>query len=635
MYFYYKKIILWFLIIISFLTFTSVFAQNTRSYSIDSFNSTLTVNKDSTVDVKEEITYGFIGEYHNSYRSISHKDIGAITDIYVTDSNGNRLQYSSKSLDKMDSNSWGKYTYNEENGFTNITWYFNLKDVNQSWNIHYKVHGLIGFYKDYDEVYWNLFTDYDVPIKNISGRIILPFGANYIQGGFYRNTDSKEAHSFLKEDDGSFLFSTNNSSPHEPITWALGFSKGVVLQSAYWNDLMKLNWGFLCGLVMIILMTIFILSYLFFSEYKPKHNKTVVAEYEPPLNLRPAELGLIYREKFSKKTWSATIIDLATKGNLTIIEDKVDKGEVTFLIIMFIFVTFVLIILILPFIFSGNYLPITLVALVIFMFVRAFLTRKKDYTIETKGYSLTDSKLKNYEESFLGALFNGKETFSTKAMKISVTASQSLFLKIKGIEKKLLNEVSKDFPNIYSKSIKLNNKRKKIGGIGFLIILCSFFFLWVDAQIILFTNGIVSVILLYLYFIQFNPKLSLEGDDIWRKIEGFKLYLRTAEKYRMQNLTPELFEKYLPYAIIFGIEKKWAKNFELIIHDNPNWYHSSSLSAGSSISSGQTFSISGFSTSFSSSFSSAFSSSGGGGSGGSSGGGSGGGGGGGGGGGAS
>jgi uncharacterized membrane protein YgcG len=382
-------------------------------------------------------------------------------------------------------------------------------------------------------------------------------------------------------------------------------------------------------------MTIFILSYLFFSEYKPKHNKTVVAEYEPPLNLRPAELGLIYREKFSKKTWSATIIDLATKGNLTIIEDKVDKGEVTFLIIMFIFVTFVLIILILPFIFSGNYLPITLVALVIFMFVRAFLTRKKDYTIETKGYSLTDSKLKNYEESFLGALFNGKETFSTKAMKISVTASQSLFLKIKGIEKKLLNEVSKDFPNIYSKSIKLNNKRKKIGGIGFLIILCSFFFLWVDAQIILFTNGIVSVILLYLYFIQFNPKLSLEGDDIWRKIEGFKLYLRTAEKYRMQNLTPELFEKYLPYAIIFGIEKKWAKNFELIIHDNPNWYHSSSLSAGSSISSGQTFSISGFSTSFSSSFSSAFSSSGGGGSGGSSGGGSGGGGGGGGGGGAS
>ena len=84
----------------------------------------------------------------------------------------------------------------------------------------------------------------------------------------------------------------------------------------------------------------------------------------------------------------------------------------------------------------------------------------------------------------------------------------------------------------------------------------------------------------------------------------------------MQNLTPELFEKYLPYAMIFGIEKKWSKNFESLIHSNPTWYHSSGFVAGSGMATAQSFSVSGFSTSFSSSFSSAFSSSGGGGSGG-------------------
>jgi uncharacterized membrane protein len=149
---------------------------------------------------------------------------------------------------------------------------------------------------------------------------------------------------------------------------------------------------------------------------------------------------------------------------------------------------------------------------------------------------------------------------------------------------------------------------------------------------------IIGCAIISLLFIKFEARLSQEGAILREDWLGFKMYLEKAEKYRMQALvTPDLFEKYLPYAIIFGVEKKWGKAFEGISMQPPSWYHSNTI-AGSHVGSAGNlssgFSAGAFSASFASSFTSAFSSSGGGG-GGSGGGGSSGGGGGGGGGGAS
>lgn len=61
------------------------------------------------------------------------------------------------------------------------------------------------------------------------------------------------------------------------------------------------------------------------------------------------------------------------------------------------------------------------------------------------------------------------------------------------------------------------------------------------------------------FLTMYTPRHNTKGALLTEKWLGFKLYLETAERYRMQNLTPEIFEKYLPYAMIFGVEKKWAK----------------------------------------------------------------------------
>jgi hypothetical protein len=57
-----------------------------------------------------------------------------------------------------------------------------------------------------------------------------------------------------------------------------------------------------------------------------------------------------------------------------------------------------------------------------------------------------------------------------------------------------------------------------------------------------------------------------EGRRVMDEIEGFKQYLGVAEEDRLEFLnppekTPELFEKFLPYAIALNVENTWAQRF--------------------------------------------------------------------------
>lgn len=53
---------------------------------------------------------------------------------------------------------------------------------------------------------------------------------------------------------------------------------------------------------------------------------------------------------------------------------------------------------------------------------------------------------------------------------------------------------------------------------------------------------------------------------------GFRDYLQTAERFRMDEEKIETFSKYLPYAIALGVETKWAKRFEDININRLEWF---------------------------------------------------------------
>jgi uncharacterized membrane protein len=61
------------------------------------------------------------------------------------------------------------------------------------------------------------------------------------------------------------------------------------------------------------------------------------------------------------------------------------------------------------------------------------------------------------------------------------------------------------------------------------------------------------------------------------RLEGFKMFLSVTEKDRVKfhvspSAQPEKFADYLPWAIIFGVEKEWAGVFEGIELAQPDWY---------------------------------------------------------------
>ena len=72
----------------------------------------------------------------------------------------------------------------------------------------------------------------------------------------------------------------------------------------------------------------------------------------------------------------------------------------------------------------------------------------------------------------------------------------------------------------------------------------------------------------------FLPARTSAGAQTFAKILGFREFLGRVEKDHIERLekTPELFEKYLPYAMALTVENKWTQAFATIAVPPPQWY---------------------------------------------------------------
>ena len=78
--------------------------------------------------------------------------------------------------------------------------------------------------------------------------------------------------------------------------------------------------------------------------------------------------------------------------------------------------------------------------------------------------------------------------------------------------------------------------------------------------------AVVLLVLSNVFFARILKARTPAGRKAMDEIEGFRLYLSIAEKDRMNLLnppdrTPELFEKFLPYALALGVEQEWSEQF--------------------------------------------------------------------------
>ena len=73
------------------------------------------------------------------------------------------------------------------------------------------------------------------------------------------------------------------------------------------------------------------------------------------------------------------------------------------------------------------------------------------------------------------------------------------------------------------------------------------------------------------------PKRTKYGNEMLGKLRGFKNFLETAEKEKIEAMVmenPTYFYDILPFTYVLGVSDKWIKKFESIALQAPSWYDS-------------------------------------------------------------
>ena len=87
----------------------------------------------------------------------------------------------------------------------------------------------------------------------------------------------------------------------------------------------------------------------------------------------------------------------------------------------------------------------------------------------------------------------------------------------------------------------------------------------------------LACVLGMIIILKYLPKRTQYGKEMLGKLRGFKNFLETAEKDKLEAMVmedPTYFYNILPYTYVLGVSDTWIKKFETISLQAPSWYDS-------------------------------------------------------------
>ncbi len=443
--------------------------------------------------------------------------------------------------------------------------------------IRYVTDRQIGFFDNYDELYWNVTGNgWEFQIDRAEATVHLPEGAHILQEAFYTGpagSAGKQAQAQSLSENAIAFATTAPLYPNEGLTIAVGFNKGAVLPPTstdkFW-DFLRDNAATIIALAgLIILFVYYLITWVRYGR-DPAHG-TIIPLFAPPNDFSPAATRYVHRMAYDRKCYAASLIDMAVKGYLTISETgstytlkRTGKSESECGL------------------FSGE------------KDIGSRLFDSPTDSIELKQVNHTDiassisalqSSLKNeYEKKyfvtnfgwFLGGVLILAITTIVAALSsdagagslpgliwVAAWSGGTAFLVWRAI-------------GAWDEAIHAPRARAgKLAGAIFLTVFAVPFvagdligfvvFASTDilpAMVIVLIGGVLVVVFHHLL----KAPTAL-GGHIRDELDGFKIFLETAEKDRLEKLnppqvTPKVFEKFLPYAIALDCENQWSKKFE-------------------------------------------------------------------------
>ncbi|HOY56447.1 MAG TPA: DUF2207 domain-containing protein [bacterium] len=499
---------------------------------VNVFSSAITIQSNSSIVVTENIGYDFgILERHGIYRDIPYQ-YQARGGNYSLDINILSVQdESGAKVNHTESRSGGKLRIKIGDADKMLI-------GQKNYFIKYEVAGALNYFDDHDELYWNVTgNDWVVNIKKAAASVSLPnlsINQDNLKTACYAGELGSSDQSLCKvtmdqtNKKINFTYTGGTLAPGQGLTLVLSFPKGLVHQPSLGEIILK---RITDNLIVFLPLLVLIFLLWYWNKYgrDARGRGTVVPEFGPPEGVLPAEAGVVYDEKMDDKDTAATVIDLARRGYLKLKQSEQKK--------------------VLGFNVSGDWSIIKLKPL--------------------------DEELEVFEHNLLSAFFEGVEA-KKEVVLAQLKRDSHLMMKMKEFKKNIYNSVTlKGW--FASNPDKIRGKFSGIG-IGILVVIYIFADVF-DMVKIGGTFGMLAVGLsavLFLIFARLMPKKTPEGALLKEKLEGFKMFLAVTEKDRVAfNFSPaknpEKFAEYLPWAIIFGVEKEWATVFADIDLPQPEW----------------------------------------------------------------
>ncbi len=528
-----------------------------EGWVIQRFASDITVQTDGSLNIVETIDVDFGAlQKHGIFRTIpfryewdaTHVRLYRLTVAAVTDGRGRVVPYQV---------SVGGANTVIKIGDPNVT-----VSGPTSYKLTYRVGGAMNAFPDHDELFWNVNGGtWPVPTTAVSATV-------HMTGGLQRTTcyqgtkGSTDVCRATTAPSRADFETTRSLASREQLTIVAALAKGVVTEPApILEESARSVPGYFeaqpVTLALAVAALMAGLAALFWRWYTVgrdvRERETIVPEYEPPDKLRPAELGVILDESADTKDVTATIVDLAVRGLLTITEEP-----------------------------HGLFM-------------------KKDWTLRETGKK---AGLQPYEAIVYQGLFEDHPG------EVKISDLRTHFV---GSLRKAESVLYADVARQKWFTTRPDRVRQGYAGLAVLVILAGAGVAWLLGRTI--GAGLVGVAIVVVGFValgvaRWMPAKTAAGAELLRRTLGFRRYMEVAEKERQRFAEREnIFSEYLPYAIVFGCVERWARAFKDLdmTAQTSSWYVGSTPFTSGGLSS----SLQGFSSNLGSAISSTPGSSGG------------------------
>lgn len=515
-------------------------AQEERSWRVESLHADIRVRESGLIEVAETIRPSFQGRYNGIFRTIpvEYRSFGLrrgfrLTVASVTDEAGAPLRYETdRARDHVEVKIWIP----------------DAEDAVRTVRLAYEVRGGILFHDSdedeadiveaYDELYWNVTgTEWPVPIDAASATVRLPDGATGVRAHAFTGGYGSTGQDAVVEIAGNRI-DIQTARPlafREGLTAGIGWDAGVVerptaigLASTY----LFANWP------LFLPFLAFAFMYRRWNERgRDPEIGSIEPRYEPPADLTPAELGVIIDNRADLRDITATLVDLAVRGHLTIeeVEDKRLLGLLT----------------------------------------------DKDYVFRRAG-SRRDRRaakaepLAPHESALVEAVFGGRRTRKLSELK------DRFYKDLPKLKSQLLATLIEH--GVYTESPA--RVAGKYVGLGLLVAITIFFGGQILGQTLPLAPlavvlAAVASGLIIVGFGCFMPARTKHGTELLRQVKGFEEFLTRVEGERFKRMItgPEMFEKYLPHAMALGVAGQWGRAFADMYREPPNWYRGHGMAA--------------------------------------------------------